>query len=51
MLGIDEEFALLQTVETHLCVKWKTTDADNTPSAEEMAYVQYRSAQPAFLFA
>ena len=30
MTGIDEEFALLKMVRAHLCVKWKTTHANNS---------------------
>lgn len=52
MMGIDEEYALLKMVRADLSVKRKKlTDKAQTLTAEEMAYLQYRSARPAYLFA
>ena len=51
MQGIDGKFALLKMAQTDLSVKRKKLTDKNTLSAEEMAYLQNRSAQPAFLFA
>lgn len=51
MKGIDEKLHFYKSLERACCVKQeKITDKDNL-SAEEMAYLQYRNAQPAFLYA
>lgn len=51
MQGIDGKFALLKMAQTDLSVKRKKLTDKNILSAEEKAYLQYGSAQPAFLFA
>jgi len=37
MKGIDEEFALLQTVRAHLCVKWKIFTCRRTRSCRSFS--------------
>lgn len=42
MKGIDREFARLQMVRAHLCVKWKNLIAnDESHAAEAFAYRNY----------